>query len=311
MKWADRSGLRQSERAAAWAPKVDPGSLKATFAALHEAIDQGFVRACHDLSEGGLAVAAAEMAFAGGLGARLFLFEVPHEIDGNEVAELPGGLATALLFAESNTRFLVEVPQELMGHFEEIMGDVPHAAVGEVIESPQLLVVDVDPESDRIPDRRRHCRFERSVAKTAALVNIFPLHAKAKQLHMQPRILILRAPGTNCDAETARAFQLAGGQTDVMHVRRLLESPRLLNDYQVFCIPGGFSYGDDIASGRIFGVQLQNRLADAMQEFKAAGKLIFGICNGFQVLVKCGLLSPDDPQLDPAMTPGLEHVGQV
>ena len=119
---------------------------------------------------------------------------------------------------------------------------------------------------------------------------------------MQPRILILRAPGTNCDAETARAFQLAGGQTDVLHVRRLLESPRLLNDYQVFCIPGGFSYGDDIASGRIFGIQLQIRLADAMREFKDAGKLILGICNGFQVLVKCGLLSPDDPQSDPAMT---------
>jgi phosphoribosylformylglycinamidine synthase subunit PurQ / glutaminase len=119
---------------------------------------------------------------------------------------------------------------------------------------------------------------------------------------MQPRILILRAPGTNCDAETARAFQLVGGQTDVLHVGRLLEAPQLLNDYQVFCLPGGFSYGDDIASGRIFGVQLQNRMAEAMQEFKAAGKLILGICNGFQVLVKCGLLSPDDPKSDPAMT---------
>ncbi|HEY2761357.1 MAG TPA: phosphoribosylformylglycinamidine synthase subunit PurQ [Pirellulales bacterium] len=119
---------------------------------------------------------------------------------------------------------------------------------------------------------------------------------------MQPRILILRAPGTNCDAETAHAFQLAGGQTDVLHVRRLLGAPRLLADYQVFCIPGGFSYGDDIASGRIFGIQLQNRLAEVMQEFKDAGKLILGICNGFQVLVKCGLLSPDDPKSDPAMT---------
>ncbi|HEY2761356.1 MAG TPA: AIR synthase-related protein, partial [Pirellulales bacterium] len=130
------------------APKVDPDVANATFAAIYDAIDQGYVRACHDLSEGGLAVAAAEMAFAGGLGARLFLFEVPHQIDNDDVVNLPGGLATALLFAESNTRFLVEVPQEWMGHFEEIMGDVPHSAVGEVIEAPQLLVVDVDPESD-------------------------------------------------------------------------------------------------------------------------------------------------------------------
>ena len=101
---------------------------------------------------------------------------------------------------------------------------------------------------------------------------------------MQPRILILRAPGTNCDAETAFAFQRAGGKPEIFHVRRVFESPRLLNDFQVLCVPGGFSYGDDIASGRIFGVQLQHHLADALQQFKAAGKLILGICNGFQAI---------------------------
>jgi phosphoribosylformylglycinamidine synthase subunit PurQ / glutaminase len=111
---------------------------------------------------------------------------------------------------------------------------------------------------------------------------------------MKPRILILRAPGTNCDVETAFAFERAGGSTQNMHVRQLLESPKLLSDFQVLCIAGGFSYGDDVGSGRIFGIQLQHHLADAMQEFKAAGKLILGICNGFQVLVKCGLLEDDN-----------------
>ncbi len=110
---------------------------------------------------------------------------------------------------------------------------------------------------------------------------------------MQPRVLILRAPGTNCDGETAHAFTLAGGRPEVAHVRRAVESPKLFTDSQILCIPGGFSYGDDIASGRIFGGQLQHHLADAMQEFKAAGKLILGICNGFQVLIKCGLLGDD------------------
>ncbi|HTQ38003.1 MAG TPA: phosphoribosylformylglycinamidine synthase I [Pirellulales bacterium] len=108
---------------------------------------------------------------------------------------------------------------------------------------------------------------------------------------MQPRVLILRAPGTNCDAETAYAFQRTGAQADILHVGRAIESPQILANYQVLCVPGGFSYGDDIASGRIFGVQLQHHLADAMQQFKAAGKLILGVCNGFQVLVKCGLLT--------------------
>jgi phosphoribosylformylglycinamidine synthase I len=110
----------------------------------------------------------------------------------------------------------------------------------------------------------------------------------------QPRILILRAPGTNCDAETAHAFELAGGAAQVLHINRLLDSPRLAAEYQVLCIPGGFSYGDDVAAGRIFGNQIRHHFADAMREFREAGKLILGICNGFQVLIKSGLLDVDD-----------------
>ena len=110
----------------------------------------------------------------------------------------------------------------------------------------------------------------------------------------QPRILILRAPGTNCDAETAFAFQAAGGRPDVLHLNRLLENPALAADYQVLCLPGGFSYGDDVAAGRIFANQIRHHLNDVMGEFRAAGKLILGICNGFQILIKSGLLDTDD-----------------
>jgi phosphoribosylformylglycinamidine synthase subunit PurSL len=130
-------------------PQVDPVRAKATFAALHQAIHASYVRSCHDLSEGGLAVAAAEMAFAGGLGARLYLMEVPHQISTAETAEVPGGLATALLFADSNTRFLVEVPPDCVGHFEQALGNVPHAAIGEVTATPQFVVVDLDPATNR------------------------------------------------------------------------------------------------------------------------------------------------------------------
>src|SRR5207247_2107580 len=108
-------------------------------------------------------------------------------------------------------------------------------------------------------------------------------------------VLVLRAPGTNCDAETAHAFSLAGAMPEQLHVNRLLEHPKQLVDFQVLCIPGGFSYGDDIAAGRILGNQLQHHLADALEEFRAAGKLILGICNGFQILLKTNLLlAPDD-----------------
>src|SRR5262245_4425522 len=110
---------------------------------------------------------------------------------------------------------------------------------------------------------------------------------------MSPRVLILRAPGTNCDQETAFAFQTAGGKPDVVHLNRLLENPRLAADYQILAIPGGFSYGDDISAGRIFGNQIRHHLRDCLAQFKAAGKLIIGICNGLQILVKSGVLLPD------------------
>jgi phosphoribosylformylglycinamidine synthase len=109
-----------------------------------------------------------------------------------------------------------------------------------------------------------------------------------------PRILILRAPGTNCDVETAHAFALAGGSPERWHVNRLLDEPARLDKFQVFCIPGGFSYGDDVAAGRILGNQIRHHLADMLSEFRDAGKLILGICNGFQVLLKSGLLIEED-----------------
>lgn len=106
----------------------------------------------------------------------------------------------------------------------------------------------------------------------------------------KPRVLILRAPGTNCDYETAYGFQKAGAHPEFVHINRLLENPRLSQDYQVFCLPGGFSYGDDIAGGRILANQIRHHLYETLAEFKDQNKLILGICNGFQVLIKSGLL---------------------
>jgi phosphoribosylformylglycinamidine synthase len=115
-----------------------------------------------------------------------------------------------------------------------------------------------------------------------------------------PRVLILRAPGTNCDEETAHAFSIAGAAADRWHVNRLLEAPNRLTNFQILCIPGGFSYGDDIAAGRIFGIQMQHHLADVLSEFRDAGKLVLGICNGFQVLLKTNLLLAADRSGPPA-----------
>ncbi|MCC6494093.1 MAG: phosphoribosylformylglycinamidine synthase I [Pirellulales bacterium] len=116
-----------------------------------------------------------------------------------------------------------------------------------------------------------------------------------------PRVLVLRAPGTNCDQETAFAFEQAGAVACCVHVNRWLESRWLAEDYQILCLPGGFSYGDDLGSGRILANQLRHHLSDSLARFRDEGKLILGICNGFQILVKSGLLDSADA-CGPAVT---------
>ena len=106
------------------------------------------------------------------------------------------------------------------------------------------------------------------------------------------RAMVLRAAGTNCDLEALHAWELAGARPERVHVRRVIEHPPLLDEFQILTIPGGFSYGDDIAAGRIFAAQIQRNLLGALRGFIDRGGLVIGICNGFQILVKAGLL-PD------------------
>lgn len=104
------------------------------------------------------------------------------------------------------------------------------------------------------------------------------------------KVIILRTAGTNCDKETAFAFESAGASTELVHINRLSEGSRTLDDYQILAIPGGFTYGDDIASGKILANELKFAIEESLERFVRSGKLIIGICNGFQVLVKAGLL---------------------
>lgn len=109
-----------------------------------------------------------------------------------------------------------------------------------------------------------------------------------------PRVLILRAPGSNCDYETQYAFELAGALPERIHINRLREDPKLLQRFQVLVIPGGFTYGDDVAAGKILANQLAHFLSDSLREFRDKEKLILGVCNGFQTLLKAGLIVPPD-----------------
>jgi len=120
---------------------------------------------------------------------------------------------------------------------------------------------------------------------------------------MKPAILLIHASGTNRDGEAARACTLAGGAPEIVHINQLRRNERRMADYAALIIPGGFTYGDALGAGTRMALDLQIYLADALQEFVASGKPVLGICNGFQVLVKAGLLGiPDSPTRQVTLT---------
>lgn len=107
-----------------------------------------------------------------------------------------------------------------------------------------------------------------------------------------PEVCVLKTDGINCDAEMAHAFEVAGARPEVVHVNQLRSDNRRLSQYGVLAIPGGFSYGDDIASGKVLAIELTSFLSDQLRGFVGDGKPILGVCNGDQVLARTGLL-PD------------------
>ena len=103
-------------------------------------------------------------------------------------------------------------------------------------------------------------------------------------------VLILRTPGTNCDYEMEHAFQLAGATTVTVHINQLINNSFNLLDYRILAIPGGFSYGDDLGAGKIAANELRLNLGPKLQFFIEKGGLALGVCNGFQILIKTGIL---------------------
>ncbi len=110
--------------------------------------------------------------------------------------------------------------------------------------------------------------------------------------------LVLRAAGINCDLETENALELAGAEADRIHINKLIKEKNLLDKYQILVFPGGFSYGDDVAAGKILANQIIHHLSDIIRKFIDEGKLVLGICNGFQVLAKTGILPGFDNDFD-------------
>ncbi|NJN19628.1 MAG: phosphoribosylformylglycinamidine synthase I [Oscillochloris sp.] len=128
---------------------------------------------------------------------------------------------------------------------------------------------------------------------------------------MKPRVLVLRAPGINRDNDAAFACELAGARVDLVHVNRVAAGDVRLANYAMLVVPGGFSYGDHLGAGRLLAVDLIHRLGEPLRAFVADARPVIGICNGFQVLVKAGVLPGwQDGAARPAVTLTDNHSGR-
>lgn len=108
------------------------------------------------------------------------------------------------------------------------------------------------------------------------------------------KVLVLTGDGVNCERETARAFELCGAESTIKHINELEDQKDILNDFDILALPGGFSFGDELGSGKVFSLKIQKYLSGEIQSFIKKGGPVIGICNGFQVLTKLGIFSVQD-----------------
>ena len=119
-----------------------------------------------------------------------------------------------------------------------------------------------------------------------------------------PRAAVLTGFGINCDVETMAVFEMAGAEAQRVHVNQLVSGADSLEDFHILAVPGGFSFGDHLGSGRLLGNRLRFAIREQVCDFVTSGKPVIGICNGFQVLVKMGLL-PGDEEVSLSQTASL------
>ncbi len=293
---------------------------------LHQAIANGLVQACHDCSEGGLGVALAEMCLAGRLGVALDLALVP----GSDKLLTPEQILFSESLTRFIIEVLPENARALEQILTNVpharVGQVNAGSTLQVRtqNDPTWLSVDVadletawrsDVEQTGRGAGRQGSRHPVPISNPSTTLRtglqssnpsttlrtslktstppdtpITSYQLQVAGLTQNPRILILHANGTNRDQDAALACDLAGGDSEIVHINQLLSGERQLLDYHMLVVPGGFSYGDDLGAGSLWALDLRHRFGDDLARFVEGGRPVLGICNGFQALVKSGLL---------------------
>lgn len=290
--------LQNMHPALSSAPTPVPDALN-ILRTVHQAIQNGWVTAVHDCSEGGLAIALAEMSLSGGFGAKINLANVPTDqpLDDNTI-----------LFSESLTRFVITVNDDQQEAFTALLEEngIPHGHLGFTTSSPNFNVRGTDGSrliSSTIETLDRAFRGHTESTDREATADVVTTSGSGAlptpAVHSAPpKVLIIHANGTNRDRDAALACELAGGAPEIVHINRLISGDCNLLDYHMLVIPGGFSYGDDLGAGVLWAADLRHQLGNPLTEFAQSGRPVLGICNGFQVLVKSGLLDLNQAAVD-------------
>ena len=256
------------------------------FRKLHQAIQQGWIKACHDCSEGGLAVAVAEMSIAGRLGATLQLW---NSDDSKKFLADKTVSPCALLFSESLSRFVLEVSPEHRDNVLKHFANDWLSEIGSVTDKNQFAVLWGMDEMINTNIQTLETFWRGDIAPTLPIRRgVLQYAPTTHTTPLNKRVAILHANGSNRDHDAALAIELSGGTPEIIHMNQL--SKKSLDDYHMLIIPGGFSYGDDLGAGVLWAMDLREHFRGELESFVASGRPVIGICNGFQALVKSGLL---------------------
>jgi phosphoribosylformylglycinamidine synthase len=200
-----------------------------------------------------------------------------------------------MLFSESLTRFIIEVKPEYRSQVELHFADCTLNDLGMVTQTPELTIHigdDVHQVAVEVLEwawrDNEISTLRQNPPQPKPSKHIFAREASTKT--HKPKVLLLHANGTNRDRDAALACEMAGGEPHIVHITQVMMGQENLLDYHMLIIPGGFSYGDDLGAGVLWALDLRAKFGDALNQFVTEGRPVLGICNGFQTLVKTGIL---------------------